>query len=340
MCGALHDVSNAMTVVVGWLEAAEAQLPDGPARDAVAIARTHAGIGHAVARRAIGADPPVSARYEINREAHSVVRDATLGVALEAAKVGVAVQIADNRVDNCAVCSPVAVQQILTNLLLNAIAFSPEGGLVSVEVFGDGQEVLFVVSDHGSGIPEERRATIFDGQGSTRSGGAGVGLAHSAQMARHHGGVLALGASPCGARFELRWPGGEVRSATRQRSIPSASLAGRSILVVEDDPAIVSLLEIALESRGARVVAAHSAAELEHVVALQRYDAALVDLSPIGADPAGWVQRIKADRPQLPLVMITGTAFAVPGLNAEVALTWVRKPFEVHEVLDALTANE
>lgn len=329
-----------MTVVLGWLEAAEAQLADGPAREAIAIARSHARIGHAVARRAIGAEAPISARYELDREARGVARDATLGVAREAAKVGVELRIDDTRVDNCAVFNPVKVQQILTNLLLNAIAFSPEGGLVRVDVIGDAQDVLFVVSDEGPGIPEERRATILDGQESTRAGGAGVGLAHSAAVARHHGGALALRDSLLGAKFELRWPVGEVRSAIRHRSIPPASLAGRSVLVVEDDPAIVSLLELALESRGARVVAVRSAAELEGVVTLQGYDAALVDLSPIGADPAGWVQRIKADRPELPLVMITGTAFAVPGLAAEVTLTWVRKPFEVHEVLDALGASE
>lgn len=339
LAGVLHEVSNAMTVVLGWLEAADGQLANGPVKDAVAIARSHARIGHAAARRAIGAEAPVSARHELDREARSVARDATLGVLREATRNGVELRVDDSRVDNCAVFSPVAVQQILTNLLLNAIAFSPEAGLVNLDVIGDGSDVVFAVSDEGPGVPPELRERIFDGQVSLRDGGAGIGLTHSFEVARNHGGRLSLGDSLIGARFELRWPVGEVRSAIRHRSIPPASLAGRRVLVLEDDPAIVSLLELALESRGARVLAARSAAELSGLRS-QAFDAALVDLSPLGDDPARWIHDLKQTYPGLPVVMITGSALDVPGLSGDEVMTWVRKPFEVSEVLDALSCIE
>lgn len=328
-----------MTVVLGWLEAADTQLAGGPVKDAVAIARSHARIGHAAARRAIGAEAPVSARHELDREARSVARDAALGVLREASRNGVDLRVDDSRVDNCAVFSPVAVQQILTNLLLNAIAFSPEGALVSLDVIGEGAEVVFAVSDEGPGVPLELRERIFDGQVSLRDGGAGIGLTHSFEVARNHGGRLSLGDSLIGARFELRWPLGEVRSAIRHRSIPPASLAGRSVLVLEDDPAIVSLLELALESRGARVLAARSAAEVGELRA-QKLDAALVDLSPLGDEPARWIHDLKARHPGLPVVMITGSALDVPGLSPDEVMSWVRKPFEVSEVLEALSCIE
>src|SRR3569832_150888 len=72
LAGALHEVSNALTVVLGWLDNALAACApalegqpdaDGTARQAIEIARTHASLGHAIARRAVGA--PVSEGSEL-----------------------------------------------------------------------------------------------------------------------------------------------------------------------------------------------------------------------------------------------------------------------------------
>src|SRR3954467_8341123 len=71
LAGALHEVSNALTVVLGWLDNARAGL-DGRALEAVEVARAHASLGHAIARRAIGA--PVTDGSEL-RSAQSLVRD-------------------------------------------------------------------------------------------------------------------------------------------------------------------------------------------------------------------------------------------------------------------------
>ncbi|HKQ70859.1 MAG TPA: sensor histidine kinase, partial [Polyangiaceae bacterium] len=54
LAGALHEVSNALTVVLGWLDNARANA-DGAALEAIEVARAHAGLGHAIARRAVGA---------------------------------------------------------------------------------------------------------------------------------------------------------------------------------------------------------------------------------------------------------------------------------------------
>ena len=60
LAGALHEVSNALTVVLGWLDVAYSRLEAGPARDAVDVARTHARLGHGISRSAIGAEAPDS----------------------------------------------------------------------------------------------------------------------------------------------------------------------------------------------------------------------------------------------------------------------------------------
>ena len=190
----------------------------------------------------------------------------------------------------------------------------------------------------GPGVPPERAEELFSGPQSTRTGGAGVGLPHSHSLAERKGGDLSLVERELGngARFELRWPEAEVRSAARQRSMPPpTTLAGKRILVLEDDAAVVSLLELALESRGMEVVVARSAAELTHA-ACGVFDAALVDLSPIEANAPQALATLRQHNQGLPVIVISGSAYGIPDkLRADVT-AWVRKPFEVSEVVDAL----
>jgi hypothetical protein len=87
LAGALHEVSNALTVVLGWLDAAHAKLPPGDERDAVEVARTHARLGHRVAREAIGAEVFPGGTSE--RAAKSLAPCALVGVAPQAERRGV-----------------------------------------------------------------------------------------------------------------------------------------------------------------------------------------------------------------------------------------------------------
>src|SRR6185369_1586659 len=91
LAGALHEVSNALTVVLGWLDVARQRLPAGAARDAVEVARTHAHLGHRVARSAIGAEPP--ARGSSRRPARSVAKAAVMAVTPQAEAQGVSVAL-------------------------------------------------------------------------------------------------------------------------------------------------------------------------------------------------------------------------------------------------------
>jgi two-component system OmpR family response regulator len=111
-------------------------------------------------------------------------------------------------------------------------------------------------------------------------------------------------------------------------------LAGKRVLVVEDDADVVSLLETALGARGADVTVARNAQELARVVAESPHDAALVDLSPIERDVSGALRLLRGRSPHAPVVLITGSVAGLPEALAHER--WVRKPFEVGEVVSAL----
>ncbi|MEB2324805.1 MAG: ATP-binding protein, partial [Sorangiineae bacterium] len=273
LAAALHEVSNALTVVLGWLDAAYAGLPAGAPREAVEVARTHARRGHRLAREAIGATVTLS---DADRTASALAREVLRGVAKESERRGVRLELMA-RSDEALVHDPGAVAQILLNLLLNAVAFSPEGGAVELRVSDDGHSVVFEVHDDGPGISAERAEELFASPGSTRAGGAGIGLRHAAELARRHGGALALAQAGPSACFRLSWPMVAARSGTRVTAAPPRSIADARVLVLEDDVAVRSLIELALEARGAQVLCASNLDELERVTARGALlDAALV----------------------------------------------------------------
>jgi two-component system cell cycle sensor histidine kinase PleC len=104
------------------------------------------------------------------------------------------------------------LQQVLIELLSNAIKFSKSGGLVEIAVERDGDALVFVIRDSGIGIAKEDMARIFepfvqaDGSMARRFGGMGLGLAISRKVARLHGGDIVLDSEPdigTTARFSL-----------------------------------------------------------------------------------------------------------------------------------------
>lgn len=98
------------------------------------------------------------------------------------------------------------VEQVVINLLLNAIEASPSGGSVHVGVTGDDGSVRVVVSDDGPGIPDDVRDHVFDPYFTTRDAGNGLGLAVSREVMAHHGGSLSFETEIGGTTFTIRLP--------------------------------------------------------------------------------------------------------------------------------------
>jgi signal transduction histidine kinase len=94
--------------------------------------------------------------------------------------------------------------RLFTNLVLNAIRHSPEGGTVSITVSSAGRRLRVAVVDRGPGIPAPQQKQVFERfwSGADRGGSSGLGLAISRAIARRHGGDLRLGESRPG-RCEL-----------------------------------------------------------------------------------------------------------------------------------------
>lgn len=338
LAGVLHEVSNALTVVLGWIDRARDELDGAPSvEDALTIAATRARHARQIVRRAIGADVPDDAPCG----AEALLRDAIKGCEPEATRAGVRLDMSiDPTLEDAQLMGGSIILQVLTNLLLNAIAVSPPHGMVFLDVTGDAVgHVVFGVTDEGPGVPVERRANLLDAGVSTRAGGAGIGLRYAAGLARELGGSLHLVRAEPGARFELRWPRRTtlIPASPRSNSRLGAGLSGKRILVVEDDDAVYDLLDATLGNRGAELTRARTRSELDAIVATHRFDVVLCDLSPIRDDVVGALGSIREASVHNRIIVISGSSNVIVGLPEDWNINYIRKPFEIHEIVSEIT---
>ena len=118
----------------------------------------------------------------------------------------------------------VQVDQVVTNLIENAIKFTPAGTPISLVAVGDGRRVRVTVADRGPGIPKEDRRRLFEPfeRGSTAVAGTGLGLAVADAIVQAHGGRMWVAQSPTGgAAFTFELPG-EVGTDLTPRGVMDA----------------------------------------------------------------------------------------------------------------------
>ncbi|MEG1578346.1 MAG: ATP-binding protein, partial [Oscillospiraceae bacterium] len=190
----------------------------------------------------------------------------------------------------------VRLQQILINILSNAVKFTPTGGMVRLDISqmaveGKRTEICFQISDTGIGIGEAFLSKLFEPfsqeHNSTGYGGSGLGLAISKNLALLMGGDISVESTPGeGTIFRVRIPleiperedaNLEKSCATPRRTV--CDFSGRRILLVEDHPLNIMVAKRLLEFKNARVdVAENGKIALAICTALQPYDAILMDI--------------------------------------------------------------
>jgi PAS domain S-box-containing protein len=210
---------------------------------------------------------------------------------------------------------PDRLQQVVWNLISNALKFTPRGGVVEVGVRCREGEAEISVSDTGIGIGHELLPHVFERfrQGdasSTRSyGGLGLGLAIVRHLVELHGGRVSAhsGGLGQGATFRVRLPRlvepvapgaeeAERRRAGDAEGVPRTArniLSGIRVLVVDDEPDARDLVATVLEHQGAEVKTAESAAEALGLVERLRPDVLLSDIEMPGESGYALIHNVR-----------------------------------------------
>jgi signal transduction histidine kinase/DNA-binding NarL/FixJ family response regulator len=206
------------------------------------------------------------------------------------------------------------VLQVLSNLLGNAVKFTPAGGAVELAVESRGAEVVFTVRDEGPGIAAEDVPRVFDrfwqGAG-TRRGGAGLGLAIARGIVESHGGRIWVESVPgAGSTFSftlpVSWAPAAVAAQDAPADEPVEAGAAVRVLLVDDHPSIRrGLRELLRHTPGLAVAGeAESADEAVARAAELSPDVVLMDLNlPGGGLDA--TRRILGTCPSTPVMILT-----------------------------------
>jgi PAS domain S-box-containing protein len=215
------------------------------------------------------------------------------------------------------------LEQVIRNLIDNAIKFTPSGGRVRVRLQQLDREAELTVSDTGEGFPPELRATIFDRFQQSRNprtrqhGGLGLGLAIVRHLIEAHGGTVSAD-SPGpgrGATFRIRIPLADglaaLRSVPGRAEEPPVDLRGVSVLLVEDDADWRDAVALRLKQAGARVTTASSVADALELLDAVRPRVLVSDIGMPHVDGYELISLVRA-RPGTRLTAVAMTGFADP----------------------------
>jgi len=255
------------------------------------------------------------------------------------------------------------LQQVIWNLLSNAVRFTPAKGRVSVTAQRSASTILVEVEDNGAGISPEHLPHIFerfrqvDSTTTRAHGGLGLGLAIVRHLVEAHGGTVSVSSAGLGfgARFSVTLPISAV-SLGEDRATPDASASQQGelgangapeagvrlddihVLVVEDELDSRELLRVVLESVGARVTAAANAHEALN--ARGPFDIILSDVGMPEMDGYALLQRIR-EQPAaaaLPALALTAYARSEDAERARLAgyQEHIAKPVDAAALIDAV----
>lgn len=314
---ASHELRTPLSAILGW-----ARLLRGETLDASSFVRGLEVIERNAQVQVQLIEDMLDGSRIISGRLHLEIRSLDFAMVVQAAvdavrpaavarNIGIEVALgADERLRG----DPDRLQQVVWNLLNNAIKFTPKGGHVHVELGRSGTHIELVVRDSGQGIAGDFLPHVFDrfrqadGTSTRRHGGLGLGLALVRHLVEAHGGnVRAESEGPGkGATFTVLLPvlavypdaaiegprmtpvGGPSPNA------PRGSLAGLTILVVDDENDVRDLVATLLEMHGAAVKTAASVEQAMSVLEEMTPSILISDIGMPEADGYSLLRRVRA----------------------------------------------
>jgi len=249
---------------------------------------------------------------------------------------------------------PAALQEALSNIVLNALEAMPAGGELRLRTWDESGFVHIAISDTGIGIDAATQEHIFEPLFTTKmtvGTGLGLSVAYNA-VQRHHGEILVESEVGKGTTFVIRLPALSSPSLSPARggkgggegpapcpSEPSLSRLEKSharILVIDDEDIPRQILVETLEEEGYEVVACADGREGVEMFRRQPFDLVFTDLSMPDLNGYEVAKAVKQLQPDTPVILVTGWGeTARTETAAELVETVIGKPYDLEEILQA-----
>jgi CheY-like chemotaxis protein/two-component sensor histidine kinase len=222
---------------------------------------------------------------------------------------------------------PARLQQVIWNLLTNAIKFTSRGGKVQLLLEQEASSVVVSVSDNGEGIEPEFLAHVFerfrqaDGSASRSHGGLGLGLSIVKSLTEMHGGAVSANSAGKGkgACFRIRLPVRSLAAETseprvRKKDVSAAmpgyrpNLEGVRVLIVDDEPDARTMMHRLLLSSKALPEEAAGASEALDAIAAFHPDVIISDIGMPGMDGYTFIREARRRGTGVPAIALTAFA--------------------------------
>ena len=244
---------------------------------------------------------------------------------------------------------PTRLEQIATNLIDNAMKYTPPGGTINIAVEEDGDQVLLSVRDSGVGIAPDLLPHVFDVfvQASTTldrsQGGLGIGLALVRRLVELHGGTVSAqsGGAGEGSVFTIRLPRAMPLAAPQVEAPTRPDTGKPSVLLIEDNDDGREMMATMLTACGYPVRHAADGLQGVEMALANAPEVALVDIGLPGIDGYEVARRLRKNdgTRHIKLIALTGYGLAEDQrrvLEAGFDLHLV-KPVDINHLLDAIT---
>ena len=339
--GLAHDFNNLLVAILGNADLALRELPRGmPGRAAIENVRD-AGLRAAELTHQLltfsgkaGAGTTRIAPAQVVDELLRILGPSLPPAIAITSEIPAALQL---RAD------PGQLRQVLLNLITNARdAVISNGGSIALRgslvdhdgaststdivLAAAGSYVLLEVADDGAGMTKETRSHVFEPFFTTKEHGHGIGLAAVLGIVRAHQGGLRLRTEPGrGATFQVLWPA--AIAIPGRAPTPPPTQATFVVLVIDDDDLVRDVVARMIEDLGYGTLTAADGATGIALADANSIDAVLVDMSMPRMNGREVIERLRKNRPTLPIVVCSG--FDHEGQGATQADAYLPKPFRI-----------
>lgn len=326
-----HELRTPLSAILGWASILKDRVTDPAIAKPIQVIHRNAQTQVAIIDDILDVSRVITGKFRIEPRPVDVVkvaRDAVEVVRPSAVAKSVSLEL-DFESELCLlVADAERLQQVVWNLLSNAVKFTPANGTIRLSVRQEASQVVLRVSDTGAGIEPAFLPFVFDRfrqadpTRTRRVGGLGLGLALVRHIVELHGGHAEAASEGLGkgSTFTISLPIQAVKPAEAEllsgRVTPTttpvtpALLAGRSVLVVDDEEDARDLVATVLEGAGARIQTARSVAETLAILERTKPDALVSDIAMPDEDGYTLIQRIRSlpGRADLPVLALTAYA--------------------------------
>jgi len=244
------------------------------------------------------------------------------------------------------------LKQVFMNLLNNAIKYSPEGGDISIKIYGDDQNISIDIKDEGLGIPEDAIPNLFqqfyrvDNSDRRKIGGTGLGLAIVQEIVKAHDGKITVSSIfKKGSTFTTNFPKVTLKANKEKVNGDKPSL-NYTIMVIEDDLSLAELLNHELQEIGFQVDHQNNGQIALEKIKKEVPDAVVLDIM-LADEITGWtiMKEMKANEKLKNIPIFVSTALEEKergfSLGAENYLIKPYKPTQLSKLIkETLICNE